>query len=353
MKPIIIAVIVAASLPVWFASPARASDLVAYQGKLTDPAGTALPDGQYWLGARIWDLATGGTTPLWARKYQVPVSGGSFSMMLGATGTAWNSPEPLTPSLKLATAGTNRWVEITVMSDANAAEKAEVNWKVLLPRQSLTSVPFAHNGVPAGTVVPFAGSTVPDGWLLCDGLTCLDGADPRYAGLFAAIGITYGAGSGSQFKVPDMRGRVPAGRDDMGGPNASRLNTGVGAPTFSAATTTLGAAGGVDRFTLTQGQLPQHNHDKGTYAISGGSHGHPGSYLPRATGAGGGAVLAFYSAANANGEYPSTSDGSVAVAQSTHSHPNGEWSGSSGFAGSSQAHPTVQPTIILNYIIKL
>ena len=56
--------------------------------------------------------------------------------------------------------------------------------------------------MPVATIVPFAGSTAPEGWLLCDG-----GSFPTSdttEDLFAVIGYTYG-GSGNQFNVPDLR----------------------------------------------------------------------------------------------------------------------------------------------------
>ena len=78
-----------------------------------------------------------------------------------------------------------------------------------------------------------------------------------YSDLFAAIGTTYGAGDGSTtFNLPDLRGRVAAGRDDMGGSAANRITNGgsgiVG--------TTLGAAGGAETHTLTTAQIPSHSH---------------------------------------------------------------------------------------------
>ena len=66
-----------------------------------------------------------------------------------------------------------------------------------------------------GEVVPFAGSTAPAGALFCYGQTV---SRTTYAGLFAVIGTTYGVGDGSTtFNLPDLRGRVAAGKSDMGG----------------------------------------------------------------------------------------------------------------------------------------
>jgi microcystin-dependent protein len=108
--------------------------------------------------------------------------------------------------------------------------------------------------VPSGTVLPFAGTTAPTGFLLCSGQAV---SRSTYSDLFAAIGTTYGAGDGSTtFNVPDLRGRVPAGKDDMGGGAAGRLTSGGS----GLAGTTLGAAGGAETQTLTTAQMPSHNH---------------------------------------------------------------------------------------------
>lgn len=57
--------------------------------------------------------------------------------------------------------------------------------------------------VPSGVMVPFAGKTVPDGWLLCNGASL---AKASYPDLFAAIGYTWG-GSGNTFYLPNYNGR--------------------------------------------------------------------------------------------------------------------------------------------------
>ncbi len=57
-----------------------------------------------------------------------------------------------------------------------------------------------------GTVLDFAGTTAPDGWLMCFGQAV---SRTTYANLFAKIGTIYGAGDGSTtFNLPDCRGRA-------------------------------------------------------------------------------------------------------------------------------------------------
>lgn len=87
--------------------------------------------------------------------------------------------------------------------------------------------------LPAGLVAPFAGSSAPDGWLVCDGRAVSRSAYPK---LFAAIGTTYGPGDGrTTFGIPDMRARVAAGSDNSHA---------------------LADTAGSDTVTLTSAQLP-------------------------------------------------------------------------------------------------
>lgn len=63
--------------------------------------------------------------------------------------------------------------------------------------------------VPTGSVVAFAGTTPPNGWLLCDGTAV---SRSTYSTLFAAIGNSHGVGDGTAtFNLPDYRGRFLRG----------------------------------------------------------------------------------------------------------------------------------------------
>lgn len=63
--------------------------------------------------------------------------------------------------------------------------------------------------IPAGTLIPYAGKTLPAGWLLCNGAAV---SRTTYADLFAAIGTTYGTGNGSTtFNLPNCNGRCIEG----------------------------------------------------------------------------------------------------------------------------------------------
>jgi Phage Tail Collar Domain len=61
--------------------------------------------------------------------------------------------------------------------------------------------------IPSGIIMPFGGSAAPSGFLICDGTSY---PTASYPNLFAVLGYTYG-GSGPNFSVPDMRGRVAVG----------------------------------------------------------------------------------------------------------------------------------------------
>jgi len=65
------------------------------------------------------------------------------------------------------------------------------------------------NTIPSGSMLPFAGTTPPQGWLLAQGQAV---SRSQYPELFAAIGTTWGIGDGSTtFNLPDMRAAAPVG----------------------------------------------------------------------------------------------------------------------------------------------
>lgn len=159
----------------------------------------------------------------------------------------------------------------------------------------------ARYSMPTGSVSMFAGASTPAGWLLCDGT---EKAIATYPALYAALtasgtAFPYGTntngsgGAGStHFRVPNLKGRVPVGRD-------------TGQTEFD----TLGETGGAKAHTLTVAEMPTH------------SHGLTQVY----TTAGGVGVAGV--------TYTSTSD-------------------VTGPAGGGGAHNNLQPYLVLNYIIK-
>lgn len=170
---------------------------------------------------------------------------------------------------------------------------------------------FSTAGVPVGTIVDYAGTTEPSGWVFCYGQAVLRVG--TYANLFSAIGTTYGAGDGSTtFNLPDFRGRVSAGQDDMGGTSANRL-TGLSGGLNG---DTLGAVGGAESHTLTTTEMPSHSHN----------------------------VVSNSGGANNQTTLGRTTTGPSAGPENLNTTTN---------AGGGGAHNNVQPTIILNKIIKV
>lgn len=187
-----------------------------------------------------------------------------------------------------------------------AATVASTTGGVKFPDGTLqTTAAAAATVVPAGSIFDYAGSTAPSGFLLCFGQAV---SRSTYSDLFTAIGTAFGSGDGSTtFNLPDMRGRVAAGKDDMGGSAANRITSGGSGITG----TTLGASGGSQTHTLTTAEIPAHTHSMDVAPI---------------TGSGVGACP------------PST----VAVGSSN----------TTGSTGGGGAHQNTQPTLILNKIIK-
>lgn len=103
----------------------------------------------------------------------------------------------------------------------------------------------ANSLVPVGSILPYGGSSSPNSdWLLCYGQAV---SRSTYSTLFAVLGTAYGVGDGSTtFNLPDLRGRVPVGKDNMGGSAANRTQrTSTITTTNGSATATVGSATGL------------------------------------------------------------------------------------------------------------
>jgi len=111
-----------------------------------------------------------------------------------------------------------------------------------------TWTPF---GILLGEIKMWATDTAPAGWLLCYGQAI---SRTTYAALYAVIGTTFGTGDGSTtFNLPDFRGRMPMGQDDMGGTSANRVT--------AVAADSIGGSGGAETHTLTVTEMPAHTHN--------------------------------------------------------------------------------------------
>jgi microcystin-dependent protein len=199
---------------------------------------------------------------------------------------------------------------------------------------------------PAGSIFSFAGSVLPPGgYLWCDGALV---ARATYPALFAVLGTTYGAGDGATtFGLPNLKGRVPVGRD------AAQAE-------FAA----LNQTGGVKTHILSVAEMPVHAHplsdpthahtvyDPGhAHGISDPGHTHLTVIGTATPGAG-------------SQWYPSSGpvENRPTVAAGTGISINGAAAGVSIYAagtgislgnnGSGAAHNNLAPYLTLNFIIK-
>ena len=95
--------------------------------------------------------------------------------------------------------------------------------------------------MPVGTVVSFAGTAAPNGWLLCDGAGI---AQSTYPNLYALVGGN----------VPDLRSRFIVGAGQGNGLANRSLNN----------------IGGEENHTLSVNEMPNHSH---SYGVGGGNGG--------------------------------------------------------------------------------
>lgn len=204
-------------------------------------------------------------------------------------------------------------------SDSDTALATQQSIKAYIASQATAST-------PAGVIVPYAGTSAPTGYEFCNGqdlntFTFKDlhaAISNTYGGTAYSAGVTDQSGVSTTFKVPDLRGRVIAGLDTMGSTTSQDRLTGQSGGIDG---DTLGATGGAQSVTLTHEQsgLPSHSHTV-TAHIQNTDSNTDVSYIRRET-----------------------------QSRSTSGNFN---TSSAGGNDASQAHNNVQPTIILNYIIK-
>ncbi|GLH77481.1 hypothetical protein SSBR45G_23890 [Bradyrhizobium sp. SSBR45G] len=159
-----------------------------------------------------------------------------------------------------------------------------------------------------------------------------------YATLFAVVGTTYGGGDGSTtFNLPDLRGRVIACPDNMGGTTANRLVAG----SMAAFRHSLGGAGGEDAHTLTISEIPAHIHNN---TLSDPSHAHASSHS--------GVALAYQGASSIG----ITGSSALQIAANVAFGISASTTGitlNNASQGGGQAHNVVQPTILANRIMRI
>ena len=101
--------------------------------------------------------------------------------------------------------------------------------------------------LPAGVITAWAGSSAPDGWLLCDGTAY---SRSVYAALWGVCSITFGSGDGSStFNIPDIRGRAIYGTSSS--ITRAATSTAIGSSFTMLAAGSTGSAGGHTHSTTT------------------------------------------------------------------------------------------------------
>lgn len=185
----------------------------------------------------------------------------------------------------------------------------------------------AYASTPPGALLQYAGAATPPGFFLCYGQAV---SRTTYAALFLALGTTWGTGDGSTtFNVPDLRGRLLAGADNMGGSAAGNLTGYV-----------VGTTGGNQAVTLTTAQIPAHNHtDSGhVHTISDPGHSHVSIVPPPLGTSGGGFTFnAYGSGLTGVSTTGITINSGAANIQNT---------------GGGGSHTNVQPTAAINMLIR-
>ena len=160
------------------------------------------------------------------------------------------------------------------------------------PVQNKVVKEYVDNFIPKGVINTYAGSTAPNGWLICDGSAI---SRSTYSDLFNVIGTTYGTGDGdTTFNLPNLKGKIPVGYDI----SDSDFNV-------------VGKTGGEKTHTLTVNEMPAHTHRqaKGNDNNLGSNYG-------------------WQSVDDKSGSFETTS------------------------TGGNQPHNIMQPYLVMNYIIK-
>jgi microcystin-dependent protein len=94
-----------------------------------------------------------------------------------------------------------------------------------------------------GEIRLFSQSYAPQGWLPCDGRTL---QISQYQALYALLGNQFGGDGGTNFLLPDLRGRAVVGYGNLA--NTSSVYR-------------VGQYGGTESVTLTNANLPPHTHE--------------------------------------------------------------------------------------------
>ncbi len=210
MKKCLTLVLASLALALPLCAQTASPTLIPFQGQLTSQAGVAYTAGQYTIVFNLYNQAVGGTS-IWTERHQkVGVINGMVNVFLGSIIT-----------ISTVDFSQVKYLGITIDADDNA-NTADPE---MVPRQMIIPAFYAKNAdrlqglseaalLPPGTVLPFAGTTPPSGFLLCNGSAV---SRTTYLRLFAAISNNHGAPDVATFNLPDYRGRFLRGVDGGAG----------------------------------------------------------------------------------------------------------------------------------------
>jgi microcystin-dependent protein len=181
--------------------------------------------------------------------------------------------------------------------------------------------------MPTGTVLPYGGTAAPTGYVLCNGAPYDAVTNPQYVPLWNILGVTFGGTGQSSFKVPDVMGRVVAGRAAAGHADMATLG-------WTESQNLTGLAVGSRRV--------KHQHSFTLNTNTTGAHIHSfQGHDPSHTNGVAGTQVPHFDAFNTDSTFWPTDS------QGNHSHTI------SGSVGTGSAPTDVVPYLVLNYIIKL
>ena len=313
---------------------AQAPQGFIYQGVATDNNGFELQNQNISIQASILSSSATGTS-VWQETHTTSTDTfGLFNLTIGE-GTSTNNGSSATfQEIDWGDASHFMKVEIDVNGGTNyvhvgTSQMMSVPYALYAENTELDSATVVDmiinaisnsisNAVPTGIVQAYSITTAPTGWLLCDGSAV---SRATYTDLFTLIGTTYGLGDGSTtFNLPDLRGRVPVGKDDMGG-NAANIVLING--------DTLGNSGGEETHTLTTDEMA---------SLS--------SYIGNPTNTSSGSSISSYlNTSMISSSFNTPNQGSP------QGYPFPHWQSLHTNAGD-QPHNIMQPYLIMNYIIK-
>ena len=221
-----------------------------------------------------------------------------FTIPRGDTGAAGTAATVAVGTTTTGAAGTSASV-----TNSGTSSAATLNFTIPKGDKGDTGA-TGPDGNPTGAIIAYAGSTAPTNYLLCDGSVV---SQTTYAALYAVVSTTYntgGEGAGN-FRLPNLKGRTVVGRDS-------------GDTDWD----TLGETRGSKTHTLAESEIPSHTHGPGSYETN------------------------FQSVTN-------TTVTGAAGRLTTGTGVTRAVSGTSGATGGGGSHNNIQPSIVLNYLIRI